>query len=394
MTNDKSLNSSLQSPKLIAGLQAAWKQEVAGAKTYRELARKARSAEHRDILNRMTEAEERHAEKFAARLRELGSAPSEFRESFIERARRWVLLQAGTETAVRNLEAFEEDATQAYAELATVETQEASRVQVSAMRTEEKAHGRMLGEMARPNAPIQARLDSLMKKEKWHVRGGGWIGQAIYGMNDGLGSVFGVVAGVAGATNASAGFVIVSGIAAVVANAVSMGAGAYLATKSEREVYEAEIARERKEIEMDPEQEQEEMALFYELKGFTTDEARQLAARIAERPEQMLKTLAAEELGLSADTFPNPWREGLSAGTFTAIGAFIPIVPFFFMDGFPAVILSFIISSLAYFVVGASKGLVTGGRWFRSGIEMFLIGLGVGIVTYFIGTLFQLEIGR
>ena len=136
------------------------------------------------------------------------------------------------------------------------------------------------------------------------------------------------------------------------------------------------------------------MALFYELKGFTTDEARQLAARIAERPEQMLKTLAAEELGLSADTFPNPWREGFSAGVFTAIGAFIPIVPFFFMDGFPAVILSFIISSLAYFVVGASKVLVTGRGWLRSGMEMFLIGLGVGIVTYFIGTLFQLEIGR
>lgn len=380
--------------KLIGGLQSAWKQEMASAKTYRELAARSQSKEQSDILTRMAEAEERHAEKFAARLKELGSAPSEFRESFVARMRRWALAQAGTETALRNAEAAEDNATEAYEALASSETSPTSRADVRAMRTEEKAHGRILGEMARPNAPIQARLDSLMKKEKWHVRGGGWIGQAIYGMNDGLGSVFGVVAGVAGATNASAGFVIVSGIAAVVANAVSMGAGAYLATKSEREVYEAEIGRERKEIESDPEQEQEEMALFYELKGFTTDEARQLAARIAERPEQMLKTLAAEELGLSADTFPNPWREGFSAGVFTAIGAFIPIVPFFFMDGLPAVILSFIISSLAYFVVGASKVLVTGRGWLRSGMEMFLIGLGVGIVTYFIGTLFQLEIGR
>lgn len=355
---------------------------------YRDLARRARSEQHRDILTRMAEAEERHAEKFAARMQELGSAPLEFRESFIARARRWVTVQAGTETALRTAEAAEDDASEAYAALASSETSQTSAAQVRAMQTEEKAHSKVLNEMAQP----QARLDAITKREKWHVRGGGWIGQAIYGMNDGLGSVFGVVAGVAGATNASAQFVIVSGLAAVVANAISMGAGAYLATKSEREVYEAEIARERKELENDPEQEREEMALFYELKGFTSDEARTLASRMAENPEQMLKTLASEELGLSADTFPDPWREGTSAGVFTAIGAFIPIVPFFFADGLGAVIASFVISSLAYFVVGASKVLVTGGRWFRSGIEMFLVGLGVGIVTYFIGTLFQLEI--
>ncbi|MBI5300924.1 MAG: VIT1/CCC1 transporter family protein [Chloroflexi bacterium] len=377
-----------KSEKLIRSLHAAWRQEMSSAKMYRDLARRARSEQHRDILTRMAEAEERHAEKFAARMQELGSAPLEFRESFIARARRWVTVQAGTETALRTAEAAEDDASEAYAALASSETSQTSAAQVRAMQTEEKAHSKVLNEMAQP----QARLDAITKREKWHVRGGGWIGQAIYGMNDGLGSVFGVVAGVAGATNASAQFVIVSGLAAVVANAISMGAGAYLATKSEREVYEAEIARERKELENDPEQEREEMALFYELKGFTSDEARTLASRMAENPEQMLKTLASEELGLSADTFPDPWREGTSAGVFTAIGAFIPIVPFFFADGLGAVIASFVISSLAYFVVGASKVLVTGGRWFRSGIEMFLVGLGVGIVTYFIGTLFQLEI--
>lgn len=343
------------------------------------------------MLNRLADAEERHAETWAARLRELGSAPPEFRESFIEHVRRWVWVQSGTESALRHIEAMEDSDSNAYAELAASASEEKDRAAVRATETEERAHGRLLGEMAQPPAP-QARLDALFKAEKWHVRGGGWIRQAIYGMNDGLGSVFGVVAGVAGATNASSLFVIISGIAAVVANAISMGAGAYLATKSEREVYEAELARERTEIEMNPEQEREEMELFYQLKGFTPQEARQLAARIAERPEQMLKTLAAEELGLSAATFPTPWREGLSAGVSTAIGAFIPIIPFFFGGGFGAVVASFGISALAYFVVGASKVLVTGRGWFRSGMEMFLIGLGVGVITYFIGTLFQVEI--
>ncbi|MEW5717159.1 MAG: VIT1/CCC1 transporter family protein [Chloroflexota bacterium] len=376
--------------KLIAGLQAAWTREIGGAKTYRALAQHARSKQERDVLNRLAEAEERHAQTWETRLKELGSAPPEFRESFVERVRRWALVQSGTSNALRNIEATEDSDKDAYGQLLTDATEEKDRVAVRATQVEEKTHAKLIGEMAQPQAP-QARLDTLLKRERWHVRGGGWIGQAIYGMNDGIGSVFGVVAGVAGATNASALFVIVSGIAGVIANALSMGAGAYLATKSEREVYQAEIAREQNEIEMNPEQEREELALFYELKGFTPDEARQLAVRMAERPEQMLKTLVSEELGLSAETFPNPWREGLSAGVFTALGAVIPIIPFFFASGFPAVVASFVVSTLAYFVVGAAKVLVTGRNWFRSGLEMLLIGLGVGILTYFIGTLFQVE---
>jgi predicted membrane protein (TIGR00267 family) len=373
--------------KLIAGLQSAWKREMTGARTYRALAQHARSKQERAVLNRLAEAEERHAQTWEARLRELGSAPPELRESLIERARRWMLVQSGVANALRRIEQSEESDTAAYAGLAAAVSAEKDRAALRANEREEKVHGKLLTDIATP----QARLDVMLKKEKWHVRGGGWIGQAIYGMNDGIGSVFGVVAGVAGATNASALFVIVSGIAGVIANALSMGAGAYLAMKSEREVYEAEIARERNEIEMNPEQEREEMSLFYELKGFTPEEARQLAARMAERPEQMLKTLVAEELGLSAETFPSPWREGLSAGVFTALGAFIPVIPFFFAEGMPAVVASFIVSALAYFVVGAAKVLVTGRNWFRSGLEMLLIGLGVGALTYFIGTLFQIK---
>jgi predicted membrane protein (TIGR00267 family) len=383
----KELRDATSNAKLIAGLQAAWKREIAGATTYRALAQHARSEQERAVLNRLADAEERHAQTWATRLKELGSPPPDFRESFVERARRWVLVQTGTQNALRRIEQAEESDTAAYGELVAAASEESDRAALSANAREEKTHGKLLTDMATP----QARLDVLLKKEKWHVRGGGWIGQAIYGMNDGIGSVFGVVAGVAGATNASATFVIVSGIAGVIANALSMGAGAYLATKSEREVYEAEIARERKEMETNPEQEREEMQLFYELKGFTSEEARQLAARMAEQPEQMLKTLVSEELGLSAETFPNPWREGLSAGTFTALGAVIPIIPFFFAEGMPAVVASFAISTLAYFVVGAAKVLVTGRNWFRSGLEMLLIGLGVGVLTYFIGTLFQAE---
>lgn len=373
--------------KLIDGLKAAWIREIAGERTYRELARRAPSADKRDILNRLADAEQRHAERWAARLKELGSAPPEFNESLVDRIRRWVLVQSGTENALRNIEATEESDSAAYASLAESATDEKDRAAVRATETEERAHRRLTGEMGGPPAAPQAQLDRLMQKEKWHVRGGGWIGQAIYGVNDGLGAAFGVVSGVAGATNTNAEFVLISGIATALASALSMGSGAYLATKSEREVYEAELGRERREIEMDPEQEREEMALFYQLKGFKEDEANMLASRLAEQPEQMLKTLAHEELGLSEATFPNPLRSAVSASISTALGAVIPVLPFFFLTGIPALATSFVISTLAHFVVGASKVIVTGRSWWKSGAEMTVVGLGEAVVTYALGVL-------
>jgi VIT1/CCC1 family predicted Fe2+/Mn2+ transporter/rubrerythrin len=378
--------------KVIVGLQAAWKREIAGARTYRELARRADSNEQHDILNRLAEAEERHADKWATRLKELGCAPPEFRESLFERARRWLLVQSGTQTALRNIEATEDSDSVAYAALAASATDEKDRAAVRATETEERAHGRLIRDTTQPQAP-QARLDSMMKTEKWHVRGGGWIGQAIYGVNDGLGAAFGVVSGVAGATNTNAEFVLIGGLATAIASALSMGSGAYLATKSEREVYEAELEREQREIEMDPEQEREEMQLFYELKGFKTEEAKMLSSRLAEQPDQMLKTLAHEELGLSEATFPNPWRAAISATISTALGAFIPVLPFFFLAGYPALITSFVISTLAHFIVGASKVIVTGRSWWKSGAEMTVVGLGEAIITYVIGVLISPAVG-
>ena len=196
-----------------------------------------------------------------------------------------------------------------------------------------------------------------------------------------------------GATSVRTEFVLLSGLATAVASALSMGSGAYLATKSEREVYEAELDRERREIEMDPEQEREEMQLFYELKGFKTEEARLLSERLAEQPDQMLKTLAHEELGLSESTFPNPWKSAVSATISTALGAIIPVLPFFFLSGVPALLVSFVISTLAHFAVGASKVIVTGRSWWKSGTEMTVVGLGEALVTYVIGVLISPVLG-
>ena len=126
-------------------------------------------------------------------------------------------------------------------------------------------------------------LDIILHRESWHKRGGGWIGQAIYGANDGLGSVFGIVTGVAGAT-AGGPAVLIAGLAGMLASALSMGSGAYLATKTEREVQEAELRREHRELQTHPEEEEEELALFYQLKGVPEDEAKTLASRLIAQP--------------------------------------------------------------------------------------------------------------
>ena len=113
-----------------------------------------------------------------------------------------------------------------------------------------------------------------------------------------------------------------------------------------------------------------------------------MAEQIHKQPKQFLRTLVQEELGLSEETFPNPWRSTLSASVSTAIGGFIPIIPFFFTVGMPAVIASFVISTIAHFVVGASKALVTARPWWASGLEMTVVGIIEAAVTYGLGLAF------
>jgi vacuolar iron transporter family protein len=371
--------------ELIAGLTRAWRDEMASACNYRALAQREAAAERREILERLAAAEDKHAANWAARLRELGADPGPYVETTAERGRRWLLVRSSLETAVTKLEAGEDAADALYEELARVAPSEAVRAEIVAAQIEEKAHAKILHEMTIA-PPAQRKLEALLRGEK-HVRGGGWIGQAIYGANDGLGAAFGVVSGVAGATGVDARFVLLSGLAAAIASALSMGSGAYLATKSEREVFEAEIERERREIEQNPAEEREELELIYQLKGFPPDEAKLLATRMAETPEHLLKTLAHEELGLSERTFPNPWRAAVAATWSTAAGAFIPVLPFFFARGTTALVASFLISTAAHFAIGAAKVVVTGRSWYKSGAEMTIVGLGEATVTYAIGLL-------
>ena len=375
--------------ELIAALRQNWQREMEGVRTYRDLAQRERDTARRNILTKMADAEQRHAQKWEQKLAELGVEPPQEQRSLKMRFQGWLRRQLGTDAALRQLEGEEDKDIARYEAQARSINDIEAQTMLREVRREEESHGRVIREIIGPIGP-QGMLDVMLRRERWHKRGGGWLGDAIYGANDGLGAVFGIVSGVAGYTGgAASNLVLISGLAGMLASALSMGSGAFLATKSEREVYQAEIGREKREIEEDPEEEQEELALFYQLKGFTEDESRMLASRLAEKPEQFLRTLAHEELGLSEDSFPNPWVAAVSATISTALGAFIPIIPFFFLSGITAIIVAAIISLVAHFAVGAAKTLVTGRSWFNSGMEMTVVGGVEAVITYVLGAAFK-----
>jgi VIT1/CCC1 family predicted Fe2+/Mn2+ transporter/rubrerythrin len=367
--------------QLIRELLKMWRKEWEAAQAYAHVAKAEKDERRRNILLKLSQVEEGHAEKWRAKIVSLGGTIPNAKPPLPA-----TLRYAPPDVILEKMEQDEEKTEAAYHHIAATLADEETKTIITTMAADENGHATTLQRMA-PAMRSRSRLESILGRERWHMRGGSWIGDAIYGVNDGLGAVFGIVSGVAGATGGSS-VVLLAGLAGMVASAISMGSGAYLAAKSEREVYEAELEREKKEIEDNPDEEREEMELFYQLKGFSDEEAKTLVDRISQHPEQFLKTIAHEELGLSETNFPNPWISLLSSMLSTALGAFIPLIPFFFASGYGAVAVSLGISLAAHFAVGAAKSLITARSWWSSGLEMTAVGIIAGVITYVLGTLF------
>ena len=369
---------------LIAALERNWRVEMEGAATYEYLAQRETSAKRRSILSRLAEGERRHAERWAGRLKELGVEPPASQPAHVS----WLAQHSTLEATLRRLEGEEEEHIRVYEEQARRLHDAPSLEIIRDAVSDEKTHAHILRSMVGDTgSEIRSRLDAILKREKWHTSTGSWLGDAIYGANDGLGAVFGIVSGVAGATTNSSHFVLLAGLAGAIASALSMGSGAYLATKSEGEVHQAEVSREREEVVENPEEEIEELSLFYQLKGLSPEEATRLAASIASDREQLVQALAQEELGISEERLPNPILSAVSASVSTFLGAIIPVIPFFFLNGLSAVIVAAGVSLAAHFAVGAAKTLVTGRSWVISGSEMTIVGAIEGAITYGIGLL-------
>ncbi|MGH2449377.1 MAG: VIT1/CCC1 transporter family protein [Chloroflexota bacterium] len=372
--------------ELVAALRQNWLAETEGAHTYRVLAEQERDPQRQEILLEMADAEKRHAEKWANRLRDLGSEPPQPAGSLAQQVRDRVIKGGGTMKVIHRMEADEDrDIARYQQQLKELRDPEAERIIREALADEQEHRERLQSVFAPGGNATQGALDSILRRETWHRVGGGWIGDAIYGVNDGLGAIFGIVSGVSGATAGSPRYVILAGLAGMFASALSMGSGAYLSTKSEREMHEAQLARERQEIREDPEEERHELELIYRLKGFSQDEAKELVDRISQNEDVFLDTLAQNELGITQESAGDPVVSAISGGVSTAIGAIIPIIPFFFLSGYTAIIVAAVISLMAHFGVGAAKTLVTIRSWWSSGLEMTVVGAVEGIITYALG---------
>lgn len=225
----------------------------------------------------------------------------------------------------------------------------------------------------------------LAARKKRNPEAAGWLNDAIYAAHDGLGSIFGIVSGVAGATFGKSHYVLIAGLAGMVGSALSTGIGAYLTSKSEKELYVAGLFRERRAVDYDESESREVLALTLQVRGLPEDVAGRLAHLLAENKEGFVKALTRIGANLSEENLSNPWVAALTGFAATAIGAFVPIIPFFFMSGVPAITFAAAISLTAHFAVGATRSLMTVRPWWRSGLELTTFGAAEGIITFSIG---------
>lgn len=217
--------------------------------------------------------------------------------------------------------------------------------------------------------------------------GGGNLRAAVFGVNDGLVSNASLIMGVAGA-GAGAGAVITSGVAGLLAGALSMAAGEYVSMRSQREMFEYQIGLERDELNEYPEEEAEELALIYATRGMHIEEARRITRELVKNHDAALDALAREELGLNPDDLGSPSGAAIFSFMAFAAGAALPLLPF--LLGQPlarAVTLAATIAGVALFGVGAALSLFTGRNAWLGGLRMVAIGGGAGAVTWFIGSL-------
>jgi vacuolar iron transporter family protein len=333
-------------------------------------------------FNRIATNERRHAEIWASKLRDAGvevpPAPSRPRP----RVRIIVLLARifGTKAVSDLVTALEGDEEEIYGgQTATPE--------IEAIAADEREHAEIWRKLKDPDYHPDR---DIAERERWHRSGrSGTLRAVIFGVSDGLVSNLALVMGVAGAsgpTATSGHFILLAGIAGLLAGAFSLAAGEYISMQSQRELFERQIELERAEMAAMPEEEEAEMASLYRAKGFNADEAKAIAHRLFEDPERALDQLIREELGLDPDELGSPFGAAFGSFVAFALGAFVPVVPYLIGSGVGAFVAAIGLSLVALFAVGGGVSLLTGRGVLFSGARQVAIGAAAAIVTFVVGT--------
>jgi vacuolar iron transporter family protein len=224
------------------------------------------------------------------------------------------------------------------------------------------------------------------------LSGGGNLRAAVFGVNDGLVSNASLILGVAGATSEGS-VIVLSGIAGLLAGAFSMAAGEFISVRSQREMFEYQIGLEADELKQYPEEEAAELALIYQARGVARSDAKRMADDIIAKPDRALDALAREELGLNPDALGSPLGAAAFSLVSFAAGALLPLLPFVFLRGMPALATTIAVTASALFAVGAVLSLFTGRHALSGGMRMLAIGALAGAVTFAIGRMLGVTLG-
>jgi len=347
---------------------------------YDQLAQIEGDPHRAQAFRRIAANERRHAEIWASRLASAGvtvpsAGPPRARVRMIIRLARLL----GTRAVADLVRALEGDAEEAYADQLTPET--------AAIAADEREHAEIWERLARGEATLAEGTEKDdAGQEAWHRSGqSGTLRAAVFGANDGLVSNLSLVMGVAGAVSNNQ-LIVLAGVAGLLGGAFSMAAGEYISMQSQRELFERQIAIEREEMRVMPDEEERELAAIYRSKGLPAADAARVAAHLMKDPVKALDAKVREELGLDPDELGSPWGAALSSFIAFAAGAVVPLAPFLLSTGVPALLAALGLSFLALFVVGALVSLVTGRGLLFSGARQVAIGAIAAAVTFGVGT--------
>lgn len=236
---------------------------------------------------------------------------------------------------------------------------------------------------------------NLLKKyhdEDWHTPKGRQIREVVFGMNDGLVSTVGFVAGITGSIGESK-IVLLTGMASIMAGAISMLIGAYLASKSQREFFEKELERERREIVESPEKERDEIREIFTGNGFTEDEVEVIVRRVTQDKDRWIKFMMRDELGIVDENFDNPLKVGMLMGISFILGGIPLIFPYIFIqDSVDALKVSIAIALIVLFGIGIGKTILTKTNWLKSSLEIVVLGSLAAGIGYILGKIFSVTL--
>ena len=354
---------------------ANWQDELESAAVYRTMARVETQKPLATLYDKLAETEESHARFWAEKIESAGVPLPAFRAGWRTRVLMTLVRRFGPELVVPILMSGERADAAGYH--ATADQSSAR------MAADERSHARLLrsvGSTAGIEGGLLARFEG-----RHRSAGGNALRAAVLGANDGLVSNLSLVMGVAGASMSSTS-ILITGIAGLLAGAASMALGEWLSVQSSRELYQHQISIEATELAEIPDEEEAELALIYQAKGLSKEDADRMAHRMMGTRESALDTLAREELGIDPEALGgSAWEAALTSFILFAIGAVIPVAPFAWLSGEQAVLASLLGSTIALFAIGAGITLLTGRSVWISGTRQVVFGLVAAALTFAVG---------